>query len=280
MRSPIFPRARVVVMGVLNVTPDSFSDGGRFGSHDGLDVDAVVQAALGMQRDGADLLDVGGESTRPGAAELAVEAEIARVVPALEALAKATALPLSIDTRKAAVANAALAAGASVVNDVSGGRFDRTLFDVVAERAAFVVIGHLRGTPATMQDAPYFDDVLEEVTDELAASIARAEAAGVAPERIAVDPGIGFGKRQQDNLVLLANAGRLGERLGKPVLVGPSRKSFLGRITGDPADARDVATAAACAIAVFAGANAIRVHDVGAGVRAARIAAALRGARA
>lgn len=280
MRSPIFPRDRVTVMGVLNLTPDSFSDGGRFAARDGVDVDVVVAAALAMQREGAHLLDVGGESTRPGAHEIAVEAEIARVVPALEALAKATELPLSIDTRKAAVARAALAAGATVVNDVSGGHFDHALFDVVAERDAWLVIGHLRGTPATMQDAPYFDDVVAEVTDELAASVACAQAAGVAPERIAVDPGIGFGKRQQDNLVLLANAGRLGEQLGKPVLVGPSRKSFLGRITGDPTDARDVATAAACAIAVFAGANAIRVHDVGAGVRAAKVAAALREARA
>jgi dihydropteroate synthase len=280
MRSPIFPRDRVTVVGVLNVTPDSFSDGGRFDARDGIDLDAVVAAALAMQRDGAHLLDVGGESTRPGASEVAVEAEIARVVPVLAALAKATEVPLSIDTRKAAVARAALAAGASVVNDVSGGHFDRALLDVVAECDAFLVIGHLRGTPATMQAAPHFDDVLAEVTDELAASVARAEAAGVAPERIAVDPGIGFGKRQQDNLVLLANAGLLGGRLDKPVLVGPSRKSFLGRITGDPADARDVATAAACAIAIFAGANAIRVHDVGAGVRAAKVAAALREARA
>jgi dihydropteroate synthase len=280
MRSPIFPRDRVTVVGVLNVTPDSFSDGGRFDVRGGVDVDAVVAAALAMQRDGAHLLDVGGESTQPGAGEIAVAAEMARVLPVLEALAKATRLPLSIDTRKAAVARAALAAGATVVNDVSGGHFDGALFDVVAERDAFLVIGHLRGTPATMQEAPHFDDVLAEVTDELAASVARAEAAGVAPEHIAVDPGIGFGKRQQDNLVLLANAGRLGERIGKAVLVGPSRKSFLGRITGDPVDARDVATAAACAIAVFAGANAIRVHDVGAGVRAASIAAALREARA
>lgn len=280
MRSPIFPRDRVTVMGVLNLTPDSFSDGGRFAARECVDVDAVVAAALAMQRDGAHLLDVGGESTRPGASEIAIGVEIARVVPALEALAKATELPLSIDTRKATVARAALAAGATVVNDVSGGHFDRELFDAVAERDAWLVIGHLRGTPATMQDAPHFDDVLAEVTDELAASVARAEAAGVDPERIAIDPGIGFGKRQQDNLVLLANAGRFAEQIGKPVLVGPSRKSFLGRITGDPADARDVATAAACAIAIFAGANAIRVHDVGAGVRAARVASALREARA
>jgi dihydropteroate synthase len=280
MRSPIFPRDRVTVVGVLNATPDSFSDGGRFVAGDRIDVDAVVQEALRMQRAGAHVLDVGGESTRPGASEVPADLEIERVVAILEALSKSCELPLSIDTRKGAVARAALAAGASVVNDVSGGRFDPALLAIVAEQRAWLVLGHLRGTPATMQDAPSFHDVLGEVGDELAASVASAEAAGVAPGQIVVDPGIGFGKRQQDNLALLANAGWLGERLGKPVLVGPSRKAFLGELTGDRVDERDVATAAACAVAVFAGANAIRVHDVGAGVRAARVAAALREARA
>ena len=280
MRSPIFPRERVTVVGVLNATPDSFSDGGRFVAGDRIDVDAVVEEALRMQRAGAHVLDVGGESTRPGAEEVPVDTEVARVVPILEALSKACELPLSIDTRKGAVARAALAVGASIVNDVSGGRFDPALLEIVAEQGAWLVLGHLRGTPATMQDAPLFHDVLAEVARELAVSVARAEAAGVVPAQIIVDPGIGFGKRQQDNLALLANPGWLGERLGKPVLVGPSRKAFLGRLTGDRVDERDVATAAACAVAVFAGANAIRVHDVGAGVRAARVAVALRGARA
>jgi len=276
MRSPIFPRNRVTVMGVLNATPDSFSDGGRFATHDRPDVDAAVAEALRMQRAGAHVLDVGGESTRPGATDVPVAIELARVVPILEALAKTCDLPLSIDTRKSAVARAALAAGACIVNDVSGGCFDPVLLDVVAERGAWLVLGHLRGTPATMQHEPQFSDVLEEVAEELAERVARAEAAGVAPAQIVVDPGIGFGKRQQDNLALLANVGWLGERLGKPVLVGPSRKAFLGQLTGDPVDERDVATAAACAVAVFAGANAIRVHDVGVGVRAARVAASLR----
>jgi dihydropteroate synthase len=280
MRSPIFPRDRVTVVGVLNATPDSFSDGGRFFAGERIDVDPVVAEALRMQRAGAHVLDVGGESTRPGATDVPVDIEVARVVPILEALTKACDLPLSIDTRKSAVASAALAAGAHIVNDVSGGRFDPALLAIVAEQGAWLVLGHLRGTPATMQDAPFFHDVLGEVADELAASVARAEAAGVAPAQIVVDPGIGFGKRQEDNLALLANAGWLGERLGKPVLVGASRKAFLGRLTGDRVDERDVATAAACAVAVFAGANAIRVHDVGAGVRAAQVGAALRGARA
>jgi dihydropteroate synthase len=267
-------------MGVLNATPDSFSDGGRFVAHDRPDVDAAVAEALRMQRAGAHVLDVGGESTRPGAADVPVAIELARVVPILEALAKTCELPISIDTRKSAVANAALAAGACIVNDVSGGCFDPALFEVVAERGAWLVLGHLRGAPATMQHEPHFDDVLEEIAEELAACVARAEAAGVAPAQIVVDPGIGFGKRQQDNLALLANVGWLGERLGKPVLVGPSRKAFLGQLTGDPVGERDVATAAACAVAVFAGANAIRVHDVGVGVRAARVGASLRAARA
>ena len=280
MRSPLFSRQRVTVMGVLNVTPDSFSDGGRFVAHDRPDVDAAVAEALRMQHAGAHVLDVGGESTRPGAADVPVAIERARVVPLLEALAKACDLPLSIDTRKSAVARAALAAGACIVNDVSGGCFDPALLEVVAERGAWLVLGHLRGAPATMQQEPHFADVLGEVADELAACVARAEAAGVAPERIVVDPGIGFGKRQQDNLALLANVGWLGTQLGKPVLVGPSRKAFLGRLTGDPVDERDVATAAACAVAVFAGANAIRVHDVGVGVRAARVGARLRNAAA
>jgi len=280
MRSPIFSRDRVTVVGVLNATPDSFSDGGRFVVGDRIDLDAVVEEALRMQRAGAHVLDVGGESTRPGAVEVPADIEVARVVPILEALSKACELPLSIDTRKSAVARAALAAGAGIVNDVSGGRFDPALLAIVAEQGAWLVLGHLRGTPATMQDAPQFHDVLGEVAEELAARVARAEAAGVVPAQIVVDPGIGFGKRQQDNLALLANAGWLGERLGKPVLVGPSRKAFLGQLTGDRVDQRDVATAAACAVAVFAGADAIRVHDVGAGVRAARIGAALRGARA
>lgn len=280
MRSPIFSRDRVTVVGVLNATPDSFSDGGRFVAGDRIDLDAVVAEALRMQRAGAHVLDVGGESTRPGAVEVPAEIEVARVVPILEALSKACELPLSIDTRKSAVARAALAAGAGIVNDVSGGRFDPALLAIAAEQGAWLVLGHLRGTPATMQDAPQFHDVLGEVAEELAASVAHAEAAGVVPAQIVVDPGIGFGKRQQDNLALLANAGWLGERLGKPVLVGPSRKAFLGQLTGDRVDQRDVATAAACAVAVFAGADAIRVHDVGAGVRAARVGAALRGARA
>ncbi len=268
----------MTVVGVLNLTPDSFSDGGRWLQQDALhaDVDGAVREARRLESAGAHVIDVGGESTRPGAAEVAAHEEIARVRPVIEALAKATRLPISIDTRKAAVARAALEAGASVVNDVSGGEFDPELLDIAARACATLILGHMRGVPATMQDDPRFDDVLAEVGDELAARIARAEAAGVQRERIVVDPGLGFGKGHDDNLALLARVGELVSRLDRPVLVGPSRKSFLGRLTGDPVDARDTATVAACAIAVFAGAHALRVHDVAGGVRAAAVGTALR----
>ena len=278
--TPIFPRERVTIVGVLNATPDSFSDGGRLMDAAGrIDTEAAVALGLRLEREGAHVLDVGGESTRPGAGEVPADLEIARVVPVIEALAKSTRLPIAVDTRKGAVARAALGAGARVVNDVSGGRFDAGLLDAAAEAGATLVLGHLRGVPATMQAAPRFDDTLGEVAAELAESAARAERAGVARERIALDPGIGFGKLLEDNLALLAGVGWLAERLGRPVLVGPSRKSFLGRLTGDPVEAREVATVAACAVAVFAGADAIRVHDVAAGVRAAAVGRALRDAQ-
>jgi len=278
--SPIFPRDRVTIVGILNVTPDSFSDGARWLAPESEtpDVGGVVRAAERLEAEGAHVLDVGGESTRPGAQAIPVERELARIVPVIESLAKRTRLPISVDTRKAAVARAALEAGATVVNDVSGGCFEPELLDVTARAGATVILGHLRGVPATMQDDPHFDDVLGEVGDELAARVAAAEAAGVAPERIVVDPGIGFGKRLADNLALLARCGELARRLGRPLLVGPSRKGFLGALTGDPVERRDVATVAACAVAVFAGADAIRVHDVAGGVRAAAVGRALRAA--
>lgn len=280
--SPIFPRGRVTIVAVLNVTPDSFSDGGRWLSAgaERPDVEGAVREARRLEAAGAHVLDIGGESTRPGAREVAAERELARVLPVIESLAKSSRLPISIDTRKAAVARAALEAGATVVNDVSGGCFEPELLEVAARAGATVVLGHLRGAPETMQDAPHFDDVLAEVGDELAARVAAAEAAGVAPERIAVDPGIGFGKRVEDNLALLARSGDLAARLGRPLLVGPSRKGFLGVLTGDPVDRRDTATVAACAVAVFAGADALRVHDVAGGVRAAAVGRALRDAAA
>ena len=281
MAPAIFPPDRVTIVGVLNLTPDSFSDGGRLLGADGTaDRQAVLRAADAMIAEGAHVLDLGGESTRPGAHAVAAAEEIGRVRPALEALAKRFDVALSIDTRKAAVAEAALDAGATIVNDVSGLGHDPALAELVARRGAGLVLGHLRGEPATMQQQIVFRDVVTEVGDELARSIVRARAAGVARERIAVDPGIGFGKRLPQNLALLARVGEIRDRLDLPVLVGPSRKSFLGELTGDPAGERDAATQAACAIAIFAGADAIRVHDVAGARRAAAVALALRRARA
>jgi len=277
----LFPSHRVTLVGILNLTPDSFSDGGRFVSPAGaLDRAAAVAAGLALVADGAHVLDVGGESTRPGAAPVGEAEEIARTGAVVEALAKASDVPISIDTRKARVAEAALDAGARAVNDVSGLRHDPGLAAVAARRGATLILGHLRGEPATMQDAPRFDDVVAEVIRELGESVARARAAGVPDERLVVDPGIGFGKTLAQNLALLAGLGRIGSALGLPVLVGSSRKSFLGRLTGDAVSERGAATQAADAIAVFQGAAGLRVHDVAASARTAAVAQALRRARA
>lgn len=271
---------RITLFGVLNTTPDSFSDGGRFvdaGEH--VDVDAACRAAEAMLRAGADVIDVGGESTRPGSQDVPVAQELARTVPVVEAIAKRLDVRISIDTRKAAVAEAALDAGACLVNDVSGLRFDPELARVVARAGAGLVLGHLRGSPASMQRAPHFEDVLGEVGRELADSVALAREAGVPAEDLMVDPGIGFGKRLPDNLALLARPGALREALGLPVLIGASRKSFLGELTGDAAGERDPASHVAAALAVFAGADALRVHDVSGARRAAAVALAMRRAR-
>ena len=281
MAPAIFPRGRVTIVGVLNLTPDSFSDGGRFLRPDGgVDLSALLRAGEEMVEAGAHVLDVGGESTRPGAAAVPESEEIARVAPALEALAKRLDVPLSADTRKARVAEAALDAGATWLNDVSGLRHDPALAEVAARRGAGIILGHLRGEPATMQRDVHFGDVVAEVAAELRESAARARAAGVPDERLAADPGIGFGKRLPHNLALLAGAGRLRELVGLPILVGPSRKAFLGELTGDPPGARDLASHAACAIAVFQGADGVRVHDVAGARRSAAVALALREAAA
>ncbi len=275
-----FPRDRVTIVGILNLTPDSFSDGGRFLRGEAqLDVEGAVAEALRLFDAGAHVVDIGGESTRPGALEVPVEVEIARTVPVIEALRRRTSAPLSIDTRKAAVVRAATAAGAQIVNDVSGLCFDFELGAAAAEAGAALILGHMRGGPASMQENPTYEDVLAEVIAELAGSVARALKAGVPREHLVVDPGLGFGKRLTDNLALLARIGELARALDQPVLVGPSRKSFLGALTGESVGERDSATQAACAVAVFAGANALRVHAVGPAVRAAAVARALRAAR-
>jgi dihydropteroate synthase len=260
---------RCLVMGIVNVTPDSFADGGRY-----LDPRAAVAHGLRLAAEGADLLDVGGESTRPGAAYVEEAVELGRVLPVVEALAAATEAPLSIDTRKAAVARAALAAGAAVVNDVSAGRDDPDLLGVVAEAKVPLVLMHMQGTPATMQDDPRYDDVVGEVEAFLRERCAAAEAAGVAAEQLAVDPGIGFGKRDEHNYALLAALPRL-TRLGHPVLVGTSRKGFIGRALDLPADERLEGTAATVVWAVERGARVVRVHDVAPMVRTVRMTEAL-----
>ena len=277
--APIFPPHRVTLVGVLNLTPDSFSDGGRLLRRDGSpDLSAALAAARALLAAGADVLDVGGESTRPGAAPVSVELEIARTRAVIEALAKELRAPLSIDTRKAAVAEAALAAGAHVVNDVSGLRHDTALARVAEAAGASLVLGHLRGEPERMQQEIQFGDVLREVADELAHAATRARALGFRGELV-VDPGLGFGKHLAHNLALIANVAELKRRVGLPVLLGPSRKRFLAELTGDDVAERDLATAIVSGIAVFAGADALRVHDAGAARRARAIGAALREAR-
>lgn len=280
MEPTVFSPERVTIVGVLNVTPDSFSDGGRFvAPGDQVDVPEVLRVAQALVGAGAHVLDVGGESTRPGADAVSVAAEIDRTARVVEALVKEFAVAVSIDTRKASVAEAALEAGAAIVNDVSGGSFDGRMFGVVAERGASVVIGHARTTPDRMQREISFVDVVAEVADELVAAVSAARAAGVAASRIAVDPGIGFGKRLPENLALLANLPLLRARAGCPVWVGVSRKSFLGELTGDAVEERDLAGHVASGIAVFEGADAVRVHDVAGARRAVAVGQALRAAR-
>ncbi|MGE5460022.1 MAG: dihydropteroate synthase [Solirubrobacterales bacterium] len=260
---------RTLVMGVLNVTPDSFSDGGRF-----LDADAAVDHALVLVADGADVVDIGGESTRPGSEPVTVEEERARVVPVIERLAAAhPALPVSIDTRKPEVAEAALAAGACIVNDVSGGR-SAGMFDVVREAGAGMVLMHMLGEPKTMQEAPRYHDVVADVKEYLRERIGAAEFAGIPAESLCIDPGIGFGKNLEHNLELLRGLGALTD-LGRPLLVGPSRKRFIGTILDLPEDERVEGTAGAVAWAVAQGANLVRVHDVKQIVRVVRVVDAI-----
>jgi len=278
--APIFSSTKITILGVLNLTPDSFSDGGRFLTPSGaVDVESAVKEAEALVAAGADILDVGGESTRPGADEISVQCEIERTLPVIEALAKRVSIPISIDTRKAQVAEAALNRGATLVNDVSGLLHDANLGKVVAAHDAWIILGHLRGNPRTMQDQPRFADVVNDVAVELQEAVVRAETAGIPRDRIVVDPGLGFGKTAEDTLRLLANVGWLRQRLGLPLMIGASRKSFLGAVTGAPVHRRESASGAANAIGIFEGADAIRVHDVCSSIQVAKVASALRGAR-
>jgi dihydropteroate synthase len=257
------------VMGVLNVTPDSFSDGGRF-----LVPDRAVAHGLEMAADGAAIIDVGGESTRPGAEPVAEADELRRVIPVIEGLVAAgVGAQISIDTAKASVARAALDAGASLVNDVTAFRGDPQMTALVAERGAGCCLMHMKGEPRTMRSEASYGDVVAEVRDFLAARVEHALAAGIAPERIVLDPGIGFAKTAAHNLELLRRLDELAG-LGFPILVGTSRKSFLGLITGRASDDRLAGTIATCVMAFERGASIFRVHDVGPAVDALAVAAA------
>jgi dihydropteroate synthase len=256
---------RPAVMGIVNVTPDSFSDGGRY-----LDPDAAVAHGVALVAAGADVLDVGGESTRPGAEPVEKAEERRRVLPVVRRLAAPAGVPVSVDTRKATVAAAALEAGATIVNDVAAGA-DPDMFRVVIDAGAGLVVMHMQGDPRTMQHAPSYDDVVVEVGDFLAARLARAREAGVDPGSLCADPGIGFGKTGGHNLTLLARLRELVDRLDVPVLVGPSRKTFIAKLLGDDLAARDDGTLAAAVWCVDHGARIVRVHDVGAVADALRL---------
>ena len=247
---------RARVMGILNVTPDSFSDGGRYTA-----VEAAVEYALQMLQDGADILDVGGESTRPGAMPVPVEEELRRVVPVIEAVRRERDVLISVDTRKAAVAREALRCGARIINDVTALTGDSEMAEVARRHGAGVVLMHMLGEPQTMQASPRYDDVVDEVGAYLGRRIQDLVAAGLDPETLAIDPGIGFGKTVEHNVSLLVHLDRLCV-LGRPVVVGLSRKSFLGKITGRELGDRLSASLGGAAYAILRGAQVIRVHDV------------------
>lgn len=272
VRSGGIPLATPLLMGILNVTPDSFSDGGLH-----LDARSAVARARQLVTEGAAMIDVGGESTRPGAKEVAASEEKARVVPIIRMLKSELAVPVSVDTRKASVARAALEAGADVVNDVSA-LGDPEMGAVVASSGAGLVLMHMRGTPATMQRDPRYRDVAAEVREELGWALERARAAGIEEGRVVVDPGIGFAKNQHHNLRLLADLRSL-RALGRPILLGVSRKGFIGTLLDGAEPARRaVGTAGACVVGLLGGARIFRVHDVGVVREALVVAEAIRGA--
>src|SRR6201988_3729085 len=269
---------RTLIMGILNVTPDSFSDGGQF-----VTVESALAHAERMIAEGADIIDVGGEATRPGGEPISVEDEIERVVPVIEALAQRTNTPISVDTTKSEVARAALDAGAAIVNDISALRFDFYVADAVARAGAGLVLMHSRGTPATMHRLPPVANIMHEVTHSLRASINMAERRGVKPESIVIDPGIGFGKSQEQNLELIAKLDQLIAAFPDyPLIIGTSRKSFIGRLladeTGTPAPAEDRlhGTLATITAAVLKGAHIVRVHEVKETIETIRVAESIR----
>jgi len=262
---------KTLVMGILNVTPDSFFDGGKHS-----DADAAVAAALQMEADGADLIDIGGESTRPGSDSVAAETEIARLLPVLEQLQSRLKIPISVDTYKSAVADRVLAAGAEIINDISGLNFDIGMAETIARYDAGIVLMHIKGTPKNMQVDPHYDNLIDEILVYLSDAINQARQAGIKSSKIMIDPGIGFGKTPEDNYRILRYLEEF-RSLGYPILIGPSRKSFIGQVLGLPPGERLEGTLAAVTAAVLNGAEIVRVHDVKAAVRAVKIADTIKG---
>jgi dihydropteroate synthase len=279
IRSTLDLESRVQVMGVLNVTPDSFSDGGKYD-----DLERAVARAFEIEAEGADILDIGGESTRPGATPAPAEEELDRVMPVIQALHGRLRIPISVDTTKSAVARLAVGAGAEIINDISGLRFDPAVAEVAAETGAALVLMHSRGAPETMHHLPPVDDVFAEVIGGLRRSIEQALSRGARREQIILDPGVGFGKTPEQNLQLINQLDRVGAEFGLPVLLGTSRKSFIKRTLDKalPASVRDdlrerlAGTAATVTIGVLRGARIVRVHDVGEMVAVTRMAEAVR----
>jgi dihydropteroate synthase len=261
---------RTLIMGIVNVTPDSFYDGGRR-----FDAGKALAHGLAMAASGADIIDIGGESSRPGAEPVSEAEELARVIPVIERMRKESAVPISIDTYKANVAGAALDAGADIVNDISALRFDPAMIGLLAAEKVPVILMHMQGTPRTMQAEPRYQDVVRDVRDFLATQLYEAMDAGVAPQAIVLDPGIGFGKNLEHNLQLLRGLPVLAA-LGQPLLAGVSRKNFIGKILNLEPDQRLEGSLAAAVAAVLGGANILRVHDVAESAKAARVADAIR----
>jgi dihydropteroate synthase len=261
--------ARTLVVGVLNVTPDSFSDGGKT-----LEPARAIERALEMESEGADIIEIGGESTRPGATRLPAEEELSRVLPVLKGMGGRLRVPIAFDTYKSEVAATALAHGASIINDVSALRFDPKLAEVAARESAVLVLMHMRGEPATMQKIEPSPDIFAEIESDLAEAIMKAESRGVARDKLVIDPGIGFGKTLDQNLAILNHLDRFSS-FNLPLMIGTSRKSFIGRITGRAEDDRVFGGAASIAIAILRGAHLVRVHDVKQMADAARVADAI-----
>lgn len=260
---------RTWIMGVINVTPDSFSDGGLY-----FEKDRAVERGIELEAEGADIIDVGGESTKPGSEPIAVEEELRRVIPVISRLRKRTNSIISVDTTKSEVARAALAEGADIINDISSFRFDSKMLPLAAQKQVPVVLMHMKGIPKTMQDNPCYEDVVLEVKTFLKEKIQEAQAYGVKKEKIIIDPGLGFGKRLKDNLVLI-NRLQILEELGCPLLVGVSRKSFIGKILNLPASERLEGTIASAVLSIANGAHILRVHDVTAVKKALLVAEAI-----